>query len=74
MRIIKIQFKCSICGNSYEHKTNPDSRGFFIMPNIHCVNDYSEMSAIIDGHKKDPGGEENGEEKEVDGLDKSVSK
>jgi hypothetical protein len=65
MRVIKTKFKCSICGNEYEHKVNPDSRGFFIVPKIHCAKDYIEMLWTIDGHGKNPDGEE-----EVDGNKK----
>jgi len=66
MRIIKIKFRCSICKNEYEHKVNPDSRGFFIVPKIHCAKCLVEMDAIVDGHKKQPDGEEevNGNKKE----------
>lgn len=67
MRIIKIKFHCSICGLEYEHKVNPDSRGFFIVPKLHCAKDYIEMDAVIDGVRKDldEGKEEiNGNKKE----------
>ena len=66
MKIIKIKFKCFICKHEYEHKVNPDSRGFFIVPRIHCAKCMVEMDAIVDGARKDSGGEENG-------LDKSIS-
>ena len=76
MRIIKIKFKCSICRHEYEHKVNPDSRGFFIVPKIHCSKCLIEMDAIIDNHKKQLNGEEKEEKiekEEIDGLDKSIS-
>lgn len=60
MRIIKIKFHCSLCNHSYEHKVNPDSRGFFIVPKVHCSKCFIEMEAIIDGAGKNPDGEEDG--------------
>jgi transposase-like protein len=57
MRIIKMKYHCSLCGNEYEHKANPDSRGFFEVPKFHCSKCLIEMEVIIDGVKKNPDGE-----------------